>query len=639
MNFFLSHRIHGLISLLLILALTAVVACGSAEQPAQPTEGPTAVSAPATTPASGSTGTSGSADPTASAPSGSASPTAIPTPPQVVTAVVPTRGVVTATEGEKPWGKFIDQGQQGGVLRNAEAVLPDHWDLHQSCCNPGPAASRDLFNNLLMYDPTDQLTIVGDLAKSWDWSEDGLTVTFKLWENAVWSDGQPVTADDAVFSLDRMIQKDVSRPRVKNITPYYDGAEAIDPHTVAVRTKFPTPAAFLPFLAVDFMSVQPKHVLEGREDAEEYFDDPENIVGSGAFLFISGSLQVGQGWEFERNPNYFKDGLPFADGKKTFVITDKDRFVTAFNNDQVDIVHRGSLLPLTDMVSFKKDWESQGRGVVYSPGFTLQGLTNMKWTAPPFEEPKVRRAVFLAIDRKELADIDKLGFAKMGQPFFPGSPWSSPDEVVATWPGFRYVDESGELYLGDPIGVDGLTKHPDDIAEAKRLMAEAGFSDGFTANYHTYTANKNVPVILKQQLEDVLNIKLDIKITDTAATIAAEQEVDFSHFVSVHNGPNIVDPDDLLSGVYLAGAPRNPIDYEDPMIREIFEKQKSEPDLAKRQALIREAEAIILKGEHHMIQYYWYGDPRWIVPNRIKNYVPRQTVQYGMGTEHLWFEK
>ena len=615
-----------LIIVLVAVALSAVLACGSAEQP----EDPTATTAPtpgATTAPSGS-----GAAPTAA-------PTAVPTPPQVVTAVVPTRGVVEATEGEKPWAKFADQGVQTRVMNNAEAVLPDHWDLHQSCCNPGPAASRDLFNNLLIYDPTDQLTLVGDLAKSWEWSDDGLTVTFQLWENAVWSDGEPVTADDVVFSLDRMIQQDVSRPRVKNITPYYDGSEAIDPNTVAVKTKFPTPAAFLPFLAVDFMSILPKHVLEGREDAEEFFDDPDNIVGSGAFIFVKGSLQIGEAWEFERNPNYFKDNLPFADGKKTFYITDKDRFITAFHNDQVDIVHRGSLLPLTDMVSFKNNWESDGLGVVYSPGFTLQGLTNMKWTAPPFEDPKVRRAVFLAIDRKELADVDKLGFAKMGQPFFPGSPWASSDETVATWPGFRYVDADGNLYEGDPIGVDGLTKHPDDIAEAKQLMVDAGYADGFSANYHTYTANRNVPVILKQQLSDILGIDLDIKITDTAATIAAEQEQDFSHFVSVHNGPNIVDPDDLLSGVYLAGAPRNPLDYEDPEIRAIFEEQKSEPDLAKRQTLIREAEAIILKGEHHMIQYYWYGDPRWIVPARVKNYVPRQTVQYGMGIEHLWMEE
>ena len=131
-----------------ILALPGFLACGSAEQPEEPT-------------------------------ATSAAPTAVATPPQVVTAVVPTRGVVEATEREKPWPKFIDQGTKTRVFINAEAELPDHWDLHQACCNPGPAASRDLSNNLLIYDPSDRVTIIGDLAKSWEWSDDGLTATFQ----------------------------------------------------------------------------------------------------------------------------------------------------------------------------------------------------------------------------------------------------------------------------------------------------------------------------------------------------------------------------------------------------------------------------------------------------------------------------
>ena len=210
--------------------------------------------------------------------------------------------------------------------------------------------------------------------------------------------------------------------------------------------------------------------------------------------------------------------------------------------------------------------------------------------------------------------------------------------MVATWPGFRYVDSNGDLCLGDPIGVEGLTKHPDDIAEAKRLMEEAGYADDFEAPYHTYSVNKNIPVMMKQDLIDHLNIDLKINITDVASILDSEQNVDFSHFVSVHNGPNIVGPDDLLLGVYLSGAPRDPIDYEDPDLRAVFEVQKGVSGLAERQALIRQAEDIILKGEHHMIQYYWYGDPIWIVPSRVKNYVPRQTVQYGMGTEHIWLD-
>ena len=598
-----------MITVAIILAIMAAVACGSAEQP---TETP------------------------APAPATAAAPTPVATTPiQVSTVAVPTRGVVRST-AEKPWESFLSQAKYGGLLRNAEPVLPDHWDLHQSCCNPGIGAARDLYNNLVMFDPTDQKSIVGDLANSWEWAADGQSVTFTIWDNAVWSDGQPVTSDDVVFSLDRMTAEGVSRPRVKNLRPYYAGSEAIDSTTIKVNTNFPNPAAFLPFMAIDYMSIVPKHVLEGREDAEEFFDDPANIVASGAYLFVS--HDVGQGWEFEKNPNYFKEGLPFVDGKKTFVIKDKDRFITAFLTEQLDISHRGAIMPLIDMVSFKNEWESDGRGVVYPSGFTIQGLFNMNWTAPPFDDPRVRRAVFLTIDRKELAEVNQLGFAKLGQPFFPGSDWASSDEEVATWPGFRYVDQNGELYLGDPIGVEGLSKHPDDLAEAKRLMAEAGYADGFKGSYHTYGINKNIPVIIKQPLQDVLNIELDINITDVASVIAAEQGVDFSHIVSVHNGPNIIDPDDLLLGVYLSGAPRNPIDYEDPELREIFEKQKGESDLAARKALIKEAETLILKGEHHMIQYYWYADPIWVVPNRVKNYVPRETVQYGMGTEHIWLE-
>ena len=622
----------NLITVLIALAVIAILACGSAEQP---TDAPAATSAPAATAVS-ATAAPGETPAPASATS---VPVVAPTSPPISagTVVAPTRGVASST-ATRPWESFVSQGKYGGLLRNAETGLPDHWDIHQSCCNPGPAAARDLYNNLVMYDPTDQKTIIGDLAESWEWAPDGLSLTFKIWDNAIWSDGEPVTADDVVFSLERMVAEGVSRPRVKNLRPYYAGSEAVDSTTIRVSTLFPNPAAFLPFMAIDFMAIVPKHVLEGIENGEEFFDDPANIVASGAYRFVN--IQVGQSWELEKNPDYFKEGLPFVDGKKTFIITDKDRFITAFQTDQLDISHRGSggAIPLIDMVSFKGEWESEGRGVVQPPGATIQGLFNMNWTVPPFDDPKVRRAVFLTVDRKELAEVHQLGFAKMGQPFFPGSDWSSPDEVVATWPGFRYLDENGELYLGNPIGVDGLTKDPADLAEAKRLMEEAGYADGFSAPYHTYASNRNIPVILKQSFQDILKIDLDINITDLASVIAAEQGADYSHIVSVHNGPNIVDPDDLLLGVYLTGAPRNPIDFEDPELRAIFEAQKGESDLAARQALIRDAEDIILKGEHHMIQYYWYGDPIWIVPNRVKNYVPRQTVQYGMGTEHLWLD-
>ena len=195
----------NLILALIALALVAILACGSAEEP---TEAPSAANA-----APGATTAPGSATAT---PAPLVAPTAPPI--AVGTVVVPTRGVASSA-AVKPWESFASQAKYGGLLRNAEPVLPDHWDLHQSCCNPGPAAARDLYNNLVMYDPTDQKTIIGDLAESREWAPDGQSLTFKIWGNALWADGQPVTADDVVFSLNRMTSDDIYRPRVKNLRP------------------------------------------------------------------------------------------------------------------------------------------------------------------------------------------------------------------------------------------------------------------------------------------------------------------------------------------------------------------------------------------------------------------------------------
>ena len=155
-------HVRNIVTALFTLALVLTISCGGAT--AEPTATPTAESQSVPT----------------TAPVATTEP--------IATIDVPTPGVMASTES-KPWESFASEAKSGGVLRNAEPVLPDHWDLHQSCCNPGPGASRDLFNNLVLYDPTDQKTIVGDLASSWEWAEDGLSVTFRIWDDANWSDG------------------------------------------------------------------------------------------------------------------------------------------------------------------------------------------------------------------------------------------------------------------------------------------------------------------------------------------------------------------------------------------------------------------------------------------------------------------
>jgi ABC-type transport system substrate-binding protein len=90
----------------------------------------------------------------------------------------------------------------------------------------------------------------------------------------------------------------------------------------------------------------------------------------------------------------------------------------------------------------------------------------------------------------------------------------------------------------------------------------------------------------------------------------------------------------------MPGGPRNALKYTDQRIIDIFEKQKSEADLEKRIALIREAEEILRTGEGHFHNLYWWPLPAFSVSNRVKNYdVTAITVQYGFQKEHIWLEK
>ena len=374
---------------------------------------------------------------------------------EVVKEVLVEPTVAPVAVGAKPWTEWVKRGKYGGDLNMGMAYETDHWDIHQSCCNRSLYIPRDLYNMLVMYNPEDQTTIIGDLADSWEWAEDGNSVTFRLPANAQWSDGTPVTADDIVFSLDRMSDLTKIRPRVRNIAPYYKDSVAPDPQTVQVNTKFSNPAALLPFLATGYMVMLPKHVLDGRADAEEFFDTPENIVGSGAFTFVN--HERGSSMKIEKNPNYFKEGLPFLDSVTAYIIADKNTHMSAFITGQIDF-SPGMGLNETDADNFIGKIEDKGK--LFYNGPNLMRFYEINFNNPPVDDPRVRRALYIALDREEINRVRRLGRAKLGVPFFADTQWSSSDEEVATWPGYRYVDAGGDPITGAPYGIEGDSEGP-----------------------------------------------------------------------------------------------------------------------------------------------------------------------------------
>ena len=609
MNKILPSSIRVIFPLLCALLLMIIVACGGDDGD---DSAPAATTAPAAT----------------SAPVATAAPDA-------TTAAAPTAdAAMVSSEGY--WKRFVDQGVYGGILREGHIYENDHWSPWVGCCNRSVFIARNPYNLLVMRDPADQNTIVGDLAESWEWAEDGKSINFHLAQNATWFDGEPVTAEDAVYSLDNMTDLDQVRPRTRNVEPYYASSEAIDSHTVKVNTKFANPAALLPFLTVDFMVMHPKHVLEGKPaDVADFFADPNNLVGSGAFMFKT--RELGSSMEIEKNPNYFKEGLPFLDGVKVFVINDKSRLAAALEVGQVDWAP-GAAWTEPQLKDLASALEGKGR-ILYTPVTNVFRYYEFNFNNPPVDDPRVRRAIYLGFDSKEQVEINRLGNGSLGIPFFPDTWMSATPEEISEWPGFRYVDESGELYIGDPVGVPGLSKDPADLQMARDLLAEAGFPDGLTLDYLYADIFEEEAIILKENMKEI-GVELNLLPRDTTTAANAEQAGDYKHMLGFGHGTNIIDPDDVFLGVYMPGGPRNALKYEDSQVSEIFETQKSEPDQAARRALIKDAEDILRQGEGHGRPMFWHPMEQLIHLNHVKNMNTAPfTVQYGYQKEHVWMEQ
>ena len=158
-------------------------------------------------------------------------------------------------------------GKRGGTIPTQAYAAPAHWYVWECASLSCMQQVAPMYNMLIEYNPetADPSDLRGDLAKSWDVSSDGLTYTFRLDENARWWDGDPVTAEDVVFSLDMIVDPDEPRPRAGQLKPYYESSTAVDTSTVEVKLKFAA-AAFLPYLGTDYMKIMPKHHLDTGVD-------------------------------------------------------------------------------------------------------------------------------------------------------------------------------------------------------------------------------------------------------------------------------------------------------------------------------------------------------------------------------------
>ena len=626
-------EIHKLLSirLLLPLAVMAVlvvgVACGSAEEPTA-----TSAPAPAATeaPAAGATEAPAPAATEAPAPAATSAPapTAVPgATTRPTNTPAPTATQVVARPTPTPAGG----PQYGGIVNMSAYADSRDWDPKGSSSLSSIQAVSQLYNQLVQYDTVDTSLIVCDLCESWEASNGGQTLTFHLRDDVSWLDGEKLDADDVHNSMLRYGDLDSKMGRSGLWRQYTleasnGGVNLIDDHTVEFNLKFAS-GAFIKFLAVDYVKVLPKHLLDQGIDLNLAENVIEHQSGSGPFVLDE--YQRGSFYKVSKNENYFKEGKPYFDGIEHTIIVDTSVLISQIKAGQIDMSNGGftNLTP-TQVFDLERDTDGQYRGVAVQPTADWGLMLNVK--KEPFNDARVRQAIALAIDYQQWNDLVFDNTSGVGCPLM-GLAHSF--EECETWPGLRPKDT--------PEGQA-------DLARAKELMAEAGLADGFETRMDvrqvgTYPDQCNV---VKNQLEKELNIRVtDFQVYPSAAgydlfatSRPADQAGDWE-LACQGEGQVVLDVDGIMGGVYLKGATRNYTDWENDWVNQKFEEQKVELDPEKRREINKELEAFLFtQDDNHWITLGW-GVLQWVIGEQIKNFNAPQTVQTHFKHEDIWLER
>ena len=514
---------------------------------------------------------------------------------------------------------------------------PGFWDVHYGgSMNTVLIPSGPRFNQLLEYNPVKPGEIIGDLAVSWESYEDGdeFGYIFNLHPDANFSDGQPVTADDVAFSIDRItlgqVEEGVLRARTGFLNNFvkHGTAEAIDDKTVKIPLRFPA-AGFLPNLASDYMKIYPKHVAENltQEQANQGFTqveaiaainagEPVSLIGSGPWMLRE--WEKDQGYSYDRNPNYFKEGRPFFDGLRIFLISETSRRLSALQAGQV----YGTYQPVTgsnrpeDMARLEEDTDGRVRAFILEASGIQAYFLNT--TKPPFDDPRVRRAFYLGLDRDLGVEKAIMGFGQPGTYFAPG-----------------VVEDLESLRATNPAYGDREAA----LTEARQLLTEAGYPDGFEIELNVVNSNPSLSgaEVTAPQMREDLNIDITIEPTDLATMYVGLRD-GVANFDGVGTGIILRDPGDIINQFYLQDVLRNPHNWQNDRVDELIDLQNREVDPTVRQGQLEELADILHRGESHWLPYFWYSSGG-ALDYRIRNFYYPATVQLIKKWDHVWFDE
>jgi oligopeptide transport system substrate-binding protein len=452
-----------------------------------------------------------------------------------------------------------------------------------------------LFEGLTRFHP-ETATPVPGLAERWDISDDGRIYTFHLRTNAAWSTGEPINAEDFVYSWRRVLD-----PRTaceysallfyvkngeefatgKTTDPAQVGLQALDARTLRVELLEPTPF-FLDLCALPTLCVVPKQALDKYGD-RWLTAHPPPVSGAYQLEFwrLNDKIRVRKNpfyWDAANTRSAVVDLLPCSLAATA---------LNLYESGQADIVWDKELVPteLVDVLRKRDDFHRFDYLGTY--------FIRINVTRKPFDDVRVRKALGLVIDKARL--VEK--FTKAG-------------EKVA----HQYVPPVVPGYTPPP----GLGRDP---GEARRLLAEAGYPGGkgfprFDYLYNTGKAHEQIAIELQEMWQRELGIHVELRQQEMKVYFQAQSRLDYDtcrgSWIGDYNDPN------TFLDMFMSNNGNNRTGWKSPRYDALLREANAQKDPRQRERLLQAAESLLIREEVPIVPLYIYAGLEYYDAHQIE---------------------
>jgi peptide/nickel transport system substrate-binding protein len=450
--------------------------------------------------------------------------------------------------------------KQGGVLRMQHMDTPPSASILEEATVSVVVPFMGVFNNLVIFDqnvPRNSFeTIVPDLATKWTWSDDGRQLVFELRDGVRWHDGKPFTSADVACTFDLLLSPDKLRRSPRSA--WWNNVEKVTadgPLQATFHLKHRQPS-LIALLASGYSPIYPCHVSTA--------DMRRRPIGTGPFKFVE--LKMNEGAKVTKNKDYWKPGRPYLDGIEYTIIPDRSTRMLAFTSGKYDMTFPTDVsVPL--LKNIRRD-APQAQCTMRESAVSVNLLVNRD--SPPFNDPRIRKALSLVLDRQAFIDILQEGEGQMSGALLtpPAGVWGMPQDMLRTMPGYGDVAKNRE--------------------QARELMKQAGYSPDKRLKVKVSTRNiatfKDPAVILIDQLRSIW-VDGELEIIDTAIYYNRVFKRDYAVALNL-SGSAVDDPDQNFFENYACGSLRNYNNYCNPEIQKLFEEQSQVTDHDKRLKMV-----------------------------------------------------